>query len=270
MENRTPLRKEQTVATIENEAEFLSAFGEYCFGKPGQEPRCERERLGRKFSWYETHLANMLADYVESGNHEGMAPGRWAALREQMAVDVVLCPQEFQKLFAVCDEMPHSPLYEQKNCTGIKPSQWVNHVVAIEMKNIPNTVWKERWESAFADLRGKTTTRGGASKPHCDYLIACMYGFRSNRAWKAEWYLEAFDEFRQKNPKGQTGNRLKLRLAASEAKEGLPREFDYLARWPEAPHVVEIPALKWNGKDWSATRADIFLALLAPSGHGAQ
>ena len=239
---------------------FLQAFGEYCFGTG--EKLNERQRLGRKFAWYEMHLVNVLADFVESGAARAVLPddngeANWVAAREQRNVDVALCPPEFQKRQPLMNEQePHSPLYD------LQAEEWRDHVTTIETKIIPDANWASIWRdspsSAFADLRGKD------GKPTCDYLLACIHSFLPKRRVKQEWFREACEAFKAREP----GAALKLMMAAKGQEEvqiqGGPK-IRYIARWPSAPDTIRVPCPtpKWGDKEWLGSVSDIFLVLLA-------
>ena len=72
---------------LEDPAGFLRAFGEYCYvGGGGDAAGSERARLCRKFAWYETHLANMVFSFVESGAGARVGLGGYVCLREERGV----------------------------------------------------------------------------------------------------------------------------------------------------------------------------------------
>lgn len=241
---------------------FLRAFGEYCFGDPAQDPTGERERIGRKLAWYESHLVNMLADFVESGAAAALLsePGDWVAAREQKHVDLALCPPSFQKDHS-CEKgvmlNPHTPLYDDEGL-------W-KHVIATETKVIPSANWVDIWRSAFKDLSGKS------GKPACDYVLACIHLFEKDRPAKAKWCYDACKAFAGQKP----GQVLRLQMAGggspkdAQIKDGA--KIRYVARWPvdpgppDRPNMIRTPHPRptWGRKRWRGMESGIFLVLLA-------
>lgn len=227
---------------------FLDGFGRYCFGDPERgysDQLNDVQRLGRKFAWFESHFANMVVDYVDSGAAgEALPPDDWIGLREQRKVDVVLVPGSFQRDNKKKNWGKYGPLH-------MPPLEKWTPLIAIETKIIANLIWKTRWKSTFNDLDGIGVARG---KPPCDYALACMYEVHG-RPPKSAWYLQAYESFKHTQPVG------KLVLQMTKGQSPEDQKYNYLARWPKTG-VVEVPGITWNDTVIPGSTADIFLILL--------